>query len=247
MSIVRTTDHRYRKDDGPIVRGATGVIQESLNKGWQLDRWKAEQIAGSAVKHRAFIDELVEKGGPKAATAFLVELPDFERDKAGNVGSEVHDLADRIAKGEKPKVAKHLVPFVRAELRFLEDYAPTQRRTEVLGYSDQGYGATLDEINNMGIIERKTTKGLYPEVRLQLAAQKHVDFVGEGVPQSDGSLVATRLYPNKPRRTYVLHIRPEQYEKGYRLIEYDITDADYEAFLACLKLTSWRASLNGKG
>lgn len=54
--------------------------------------------------------------------------------------------------------------------------------------------------------------------------------------------------PNDPKKYRIpkiegfaiLHIRPDQYARGYRLIEFRVTDADYDAFLACLRLTNWR-------
>lgn len=252
-ALLRTPDHRYRYGDGPFSPGATGTTR-IMEKGWRFDNWQREQVAYSAVHRMDFLAGLVKEGGEKAAVAWLAKLPDFERDKAANIGSQVHDLADQISKDAKPSVPSELVPFVQAELRFLRDYKPTKRRTEVMVYSHQGYGATLDELSALdgeplGIIERKTGKNVYEDlVRMQLAAQKYADLIGMPEAQPDGTLLAARTYKMpKVGPTRVLHLRPGAYEKGYRLIEYDITDADYDAFLACLRLTQWRAGLNGKG
>lgn len=252
MNLTRTPDHRYRLGDGPFVPGATGTTR-IMEKGWRFDNWMKTEVAKSAVRRLDFLNTLIAEGGPEAAIAWLVKLPDWERDKAANVGSQVHDLADQIAKDGKPSVPNELVPFVQAELRFLRDYKPTKRRSEVMVYSHKGYGATVDEVSRLdgatAIIERKTGKNVYPDlVRMQLAAQKYADLIGPGNPTADGGLEAAKTYAMpKIGPTFVLHLRPEQYATGYRLIEFDVTDADFEAFLACLALTRWRAGLNGKG
>lgn len=251
-TLLRTPDHKYRLGDGPFAPGATGTTR-IMEKGWRFDNWMKTEVAKSAVRRLDFLEKLIGEGGPEAAIAWLAKLPDYERDKAANVGSQVHDMADQISKGGKPSVPNELVPFVQAELRFLRDYAPTKRRTEVMVYSHKGYGATLDELcaldgEPLGIIERKTGRNIYEDlVRMQLASHKNADLIGMPVKQPDGTLLAERTYKMpKVGPTRVLHLRPEAYEKGYRLIEYDVNDADFDAFLACLRLTAWRAGLNGK-
>lgn len=238
------------------VPGATGTTRV-MNKGYQFDDWLKRTAAGGVLRDLEYARELIERGGVDAATAYYAKLPDFERDKAANIGSDVHVLADRITKGEKPQVPNDLVPFVQGDLRFRRDHRPTRARSEVVLFSHRGYGATLDELcimdGEVTIIERKTGSNVYEDLcRMQLAAQARADLFGPGIertPDHRYRLVdpkRTRPMP-KVTRTFVLHLRPDQYEKGYRLIEYPITDDDYDAFLACLRLTTWRASLNGKG
>lgn len=238
--LIRTADHRYRLGDGPFVPGATGVTR-IMDKGYAFENWLKDQVAFSAAHNLDFLRELIDKGGERAAAAYLSKLPDWERDKAGESGSKVHDLADRITKGLKPQVPAELVRHIQGELRFRRDHPSKKRRSEVMTYSHAGYGSTVDEISELEgetvIIERKTGK-LYEQVRLQLAAQAHSDLIGYG----------NKVYTMpKVKRTFVLHLRPDDYAEGYRLIEYHLTDEDFDAFLACLRLTNWRAGLNWKG
>lgn len=240
----------------PWVPGATGTTR-IMDKGYAFEDWLKREVARSATRNLDFVRDLIAKGGEDAAAAWLAKLPDWERDKAAKVGSQVHDLADRITKGEKPSVPTELVPFVQADLRFRRDHKISKARSEVVLYSHQGYGATLDELcvldGQVSIIERKTGRNVYEDLcRMQLAAQARADLYGPGIERTADHryrLVDPKRTRPMPTiaRTYVLHLRPDKYADGYRLIEYHLTDDDYEAFLACLRLTNWRVGLNGKG
>jgi hypothetical protein len=255
--LIRTPEHQYRLGDGPFVPGATGTARQ-LSKGPGLEYWFKSTAVQGVLNHLDLVPTLIEQGGIAAATAYFAKLPDFERDKAAARGSEIHDLADQIAKGAKPTVPAELVPHVQGELRYLRAHRPTKRRTEVMVYAHRGYGATIDELCHLMpcgdprcgcavlppkgavvIVERKSGR-VYEDVRLQLAAQRHADLIGRADTE--------RTWPMpKVAHTFVLHLRPEEYAKGYRLILMDTTETDYAAFLACLQLYEWRASLNGKG
>src|SRR3990170_4434209 len=97
-----------------------------------------------------------------------------------------------------------------------------------------GYAGTLDAIAKIAgetwLIDYKTSKGVYPETALQLAAYGHAEFIGRpGDP--------TR-YAIPPVDQYgVLHLRPE----GYELVPMTVDASTFEAFLSAKRLTEWKS------
>jgi hypothetical protein len=246
--LTRTADHRYQWNDGPFVPGATSVIRVLDKPG--LIQWAKNETAACAVRNFDFVADLIARGGPDAAARWLSAIPDYKRDTAAELGSAVHRMAEQIARGEEFEIAAEHLVYIDGYRRFLEDLTPTSVRVERMVYSEHGYGGTIDLLARIDgkttLIDLKTGRSVagingqvYPEIRLQLAAYGMADFVGR---PGDG-----RKYKMPSIQRYaVLHLSPS-YERAYRLIEVDATIADFEAFLACLRIQRWRASLNGKG
>ena len=88
------------------------------------------------------------------------------------------------------------------------------------------YGA--GSTGRCGSLDAKTGKGTYPDMTLQLAGLNYAEWWG---------------WPDKPdlvpapkaERFGILHLKDE----GYDLIEYSVTQEDYEAFLAIKKAQNW--------
>jgi hypothetical protein len=100
---------------------------------------------------------------------------------------------------------------------------------------DPSIDATDFEIQHeLWLVDIKTSKGIYPEYALQLAAYGHA--AGIILPNDP------KLYPMpKIDRYAVLHLRPDAYpEHGYKLIEYPVTERDYFSFISALDLYEWR-------
>jgi hypothetical protein len=241
--LTRTKDHQYRWNDGPLVAGVTSLVK-MLDKSGPLMGWAKRETAASAVRNIDTLTEMLRVGGPDAAALWLSRIPDYQRDTAADLGVQVHAFADAMAKGAEFEVDAGVLLYAQGYQRWLDAAKPKRMRAEKMVYSERGYGGTLDLICELDgavtLLDLKTGKGVYDEVRLQLAAYANADWIGR---------------PDDPRkyripaieRFAVLHLRPELYETGYKLIEFDVGEADLEAFLACLRLHQWRASLNGRG
>jgi hypothetical protein len=112
----------------------------------------------------------------------------------------------------------------------------------------EGYAGTYDLIvqmprnallpnapdHQLWLVDIKTSKGIYPEYALQLAAYGHA--AGIILPNDP------KLYPMpKIDRYAVLHLRPDAYpQDGYKLIEYPVTEREYFSFISALDLYEWR-------
>jgi hypothetical protein len=109
-------------------------------------------------------------------------------------------------------------------------------------YSLNGYCGTYDLLvlfecdchRGLWLIDIKTSKSYYPEYGLQLAAYRWADYI---VLPGD-----PHLYPMPDiQHTGILHLRPDQYQEGWRLIEYPTTyEDDYLVFLGALEAFRWR-------
>ena len=163
--------------------------------------------------------------------------------------SESDSKAFHVSEQEKP----YLDAF-RAFQGFLEAQGARIVSSEHMVWSEVGYAGTYDLILEMPhtpencraddctaptgpqlwLVDIKTSKGVYPDYALQLAAYGHAEqIILEGSPVG---------FPMpKIDRYAVLHLRPDQYpQTGYRLWEYPITDEDYYRFISTLDLYLWR-------
>jgi len=164
---------------------------------------------------------------------FLTKAASTITERAATTGSDIHALAEAITLGHDVIVSEEQAPFVAAYRQWLADFTPEFLAAEEMVYSERGYAGTLDAIVRMNgetwLIDYKTSKGVYPETALQLAAYGAADFIGRaGDPQH---------YAIPPIDQYgVLHIRPE----GYELVPFDVSGA-FDAFMAAMRLSEWKA------
>jgi len=244
--LFRDDRHRYYVDGKGPYPGVTTVLR-ALDKPAIIE-WAKRETARCAVDNYDFVADLISRGGPKAAADWLARIPDYQRDIAADMGSAVHRLAEKESRAKAAGfhgisdegITPDELPFVTAYRRFLDDYQPEFKSLERMVFSERFlYGGTFDSIAKIDghtyLIDTKTSRASYAETALQLAALANADFCGlPGDP---------KRYKIPPIEKYaVLHIRPDQYARGYRLIEYRVGPADFAAFLACLTLTNWRVN-----
>jgi hypothetical protein len=236
VGLFRDDKHRYFWNGSGPWPGVTSVIK-ALDKPAIIE-WAKRETARCAVDNYDFVADLVTRGGPDAAKAWLARIPDFQRDTAANLGSAVHRIAEQISRGQEFTVEPDELPYVEAYKRFLIDYAPEVKSLERMVFNaTEGYGGTFDSIQVIAgktfLIDTKTSKSVYEETAMQLAALANGEWCGLPGDSKKYRIPKIDAYA-------VLHIRPDTYARGYRLIEFRVTDKDYDAFLACLRLTNWR-------
>ena len=244
VGLFRDDRHRYYWNGTGPFPGVTSVIK-ALDKP-ALIEWAKRETARCAIDNYDFVADLVKRGGPEAAKVWLAKIPDFQRDAAADIGSAVHAIAEAISRQQARGVTGINIgslpaeqqPFATAYMRFVLDYQPEFKSLERMVFSEtHGYGGTFDSIaviqGSTYLIDTKTSKSVYEETAMQLSALANADWCGlPGDPK--------KYRIPKVAKYAVLHIRPDQYARGYRLIEFRVSDADFDAFLACLRLTNWR-------
>lgn len=253
----RTTDHHYyRNGQGPVpgVTPALGILDKP-----PLVQWAKKTVAEFAVRtlQSGELQGVLDRAGPEEAARYLWTLPDYVRDAAATIGTNVHLLADIASRSAMPLEGSETLPdgfqvseqemtyltAFRAFLAFLEAQGAVIVSSEKMVWSFDGYGGTYDLLvrfpegqgdwSGLALLDVKTSKGYYPEYALQLAAYGAADeILVEGDPKT---------YPMpKVDRYGVLHLRPDLYVEGWRLVQYPVTERDYRAFLSCLNLYNWK-------
>lgn len=174
--------HRYRLD-GAWVPGVTTIIGV-LDKP-ALPKWAAKSVAQYVASNRDAVEHLYGMGERPMVQA-LKEVPWQSRDEAANRGTEVHDFAERIAKGEEVEVPDLLVGHVEACLQFFDDYDIEPVLIEAAVASrEHKYAGKLDLIADSNrhpraIYDYKTSRsGIYAATAFQNAAYAFAEFYGQ--------------------------------------------------------------------
>jgi hypothetical protein len=247
IGLWRDERHNYfaryaDREAGPLpgVTGAIGIMDKPAIVGWAKN-----EVAKAAVDNMAMVGEMLTKGGRDATVSWLAGIPGYQRDAAADTGSLVHILSEKIARQQEAEIPAALEPYAAAFRSFLADRAPELVSLEQqVGNLTDGYGGTFDILARLDgvltLIDVKTWRkrplpggDMYAETAMQLAAYGHAEFIGSlGDPK--------RHRMPRPDAYAVLHLRPDQYEAGYQVYPYTVTDAEYAAFLATLTLTKWK-------
>jgi hypothetical protein len=196
--------------------------------------WAKRETAACAVRNLDVLEQMVRSGGPQAAVDWLKRIPDYARDTAADLGTQVHAMAEALGRGEPVAVDDALRPYLAAYRRdFLEVFAPRFLATEALVCSPRyEYGGTADAFVEIDgetwLLDYKTGAGVYPDTALQLAGLARAQFIGyPGDPTQYPVPFATRFG--------VLHIRPE----GARLLPVVVNRETVAAFLDARRLYGW--------
>jgi hypothetical protein len=239
IGLTRDAKHNYYLDgQGPIPSVTT--ILRVVDKSGPLVGWAKRITAEAAVDHRADLDGWVQLGGRDGAVGLLTKAASTVTERAATTGSDIHALAESITLGHDVTVTDEQAPFVAAYRSWLVDFAPEfLAAEEMVCNATAGYAGTLDAIVKIAgetwLIDYKTSKGVYPETALQLAAYGQAEFIGRAGDAQRYAMPVIGQYA-------VLHIRPE----GYELVPFDVEGA-YDAFLAAKRLSDWKLSENSVG
>jgi hypothetical protein len=234
VGLTRNAKHEYFLDGAGPIPSVTSILKV-VDKSGPLVGWAKRITAEAAVDHRAELESWVDLGGRDGAVGLLTRAATQITEKAATTGSDIHALAEAITLGHEVTVTEEQAPFVDAYRAWRADFDPVFLAAEEMVCSlEHGYAGTLDAIVEIAgetwLLDYKTSKGVYPETALQLAAYGAADFIGRPADPNRYALPEIHQYG-------VLHIRPE----GYELVPFDVTGA-FEAFLAAQRLASWKAS-----
>lgn len=231
MSGARFRKRKYGKNHayylGDVkLDGVTTLLGNGLPKP-ALINWAANATAEYAVDNWDDLSQMsmserlkVLKGSRYAIT-----------DEAKSRGTEVHDLAEKLANGEEVEVPDAIAGHVSSALRFLEDYQFESILTETSVFHEKAmYAGTFDLLGHSGLPEHagkvilgdwKTNRtGIFPETALQLTAYaKATHYLDrEGVEQAVEDLGITDLW--------AIWIRSD----GYEVYPMEFSDRTWQAF-----------------
>lgn len=172
--------HRY-KLDGKWCPGVTTLIKGGLPAP-ALMYWSARSVAEWVADNRQTLGGMYASGrGP--LVAFLKEIPWQKRDDAGVKGTEVHDLAEKLVRGDEVEVPEHLDGYVQACVDFLDEWKPTPLIVErpLANRTDWWAGkpdmfADLPDGRRILFDWKTAASGVWPETAYQLCAYSHAEF-----------------------------------------------------------------------
>ena len=238
-----STDHFYWFNGTGPVPSVTKILS-IVDKGYGLLAWGKRTVADTAITYAEHLPQIIDAIGPSEAARWLASLPDQEKGAAAKRGTDLHRYADMAARGVQIDskglaLPPEYIPYLDAFSGYLARYgASSIVSSEKAIWSDDGYAGTYDLLqlidNELWLIDIKTSKGIYPEFRLQLAGYGFADAI---ILPDDPN-----RYPMPEIKRYgILHLRPDLYtDTGYRLVEQVVGEREYVAFLAAKNLYDWR-------
>lgn len=216
------TDELY-----PSVTSCIGTIDKPALVGWA-----ARETAKAAFKHRHALVTFDEEA---EAVDLLRNARYRSGDRAKNLGSHVHEIAEALARdSELPPIVPEAAPFADRFIQFVDDYGVKFEAIEGTVFSDaHRYAGTFDALVRIGdasvLLDYKTGgSGVYSEVALQLAALRYADWIWDA---ETGELEPMP----KVDHCIAVWLRPERY------VVYSVgaDEAAFEAFLGSRGLWSW--------
>jgi hypothetical protein len=217
--------HNYRLDGKPVP-GVTTLISKGYPKP-MLVNWAARTVAEYCADNFDLMREVRAQGRDELVD-LLKGAHYRDRDKAAARGTDVHQLAEEILNGQEVEVPEHLQGFVDGYVAFIDRWKIDPIVTEKPCANRQWwYAGTFDAIVEIGagqlkgkrlLLDWKTSKGVYGETAMQLAAYRHADFYA----LEDG----TEVQMPEVDGLGVVHVRPD----GCDLYEIQDPDAGWKQF-----------------
>lgn len=225
---VKGKGRHYRHPNGELVPSITNIIGV-LNKP-ALPRWAAKSVAEQAAAMKTSLPNLEDA----EIVDMLKGAPWRSSTRAADRGTTIHAYLETRLQGLTPKeISGEAARYRKAADAFLEEWNPKPVAIEQTVFGD-GYAGTGDLWAVLGngataILDYKTSKAIYAEAALQLAALSYADLLPDGTTLTD-----------PVDEAWVIRIGEDGYEaKRVANLEYN-----YAAFRACLQAWHW---MNGEG
>ncbi|MGW1836309.1 hypothetical protein [Streptomyces sp. NPDC002067] len=232
-------------DKMPGVTSIIGMLPKPF-----LVWWAARMTAEAAVSNLPAVASIAERD-EAGAVDYLRTAHSRYTKKRARIGSEAHDLFERMIRGEAiGRVHPDLEPYRLRFAEFLDAVRPELVRAEDVAWSDEhAYAGSFDAIIRVRlgedgkpdhengtwhtlIVDWKTSKSIYADVALQMSAYAHADRVispegiSEPMPELDGAAV--------------LHITPD----GWTFKPVRIDNEIFGVFLTLMRVFDWDRELS---
>ncbi len=228
IPTTKQNDSRIYLWDGgryPSVTSIVGMLPKPA-----LQFWAAKKVAEAAIELGTSTEKDLQ---------WLKAAPQRDLKQAGQTGTDIHEIVEKLAEGEDIRIPYEAEGFVDGFYSFRERFKPEWIMAEetVYGeYNGHGYCGSFDAIvkieDENWLLDYKTTRsGVHPEVALQLSAYAnahhviHPDETTEELPQID--------------RYGVLWLRPD----NWRFVEIKKDREFFNVFGALALSWHWENSL----
>lgn len=179
--VKRGRIHTYVDEHGTKIKSVTQLISEGFPKP-ALTSWAARCAAERAVDMSADQwSDLRSQGRDAAVKAIKGAYVDM-RDAAAARGTTVHNIAEKVMRGEVVEVPEAVAGHVESALQFMKDWQlrPVLIERPVISRT-WSYAGTFDLIADVPdgrriLFDYKTgASGIWPDTALQLAAYRFAD------------------------------------------------------------------------
>jgi len=212
----------YKLDgvDYPSVTTIIGQLDKPALKGW---------AAGCAVDYIADrLDQVQHPKGPHTVDNILADARkayNLKSDKAKSIGTIVHDALEWYIKDGRDALGKYPAEVENALMAFF-DWEKKNRveweASEVtLFHRGKGYAGTCDAIATINgaryLIDLKTSRAIYDEYRLQLAAYRQAYNIDSPNPIDNVGVLRLDKETGEPEMRD-LTTRIDQYTKAFDVL-----------------------------
>jgi hypothetical protein len=179
---VKGQGRHYRHPvTGDLVPSVTNILS-MLNKP-ALVGWAAREVATLAATMRDVLPDMTHE----EVVDVLKGAATRTGNRAGSRGTDIHEWLEESLHGRRPpELTGQAVEYVDAAQDWLTRMAPTVITTETTMFSP-AYAGTADAVVQMGgqvwLIDFKTSKAVYGEAALQLAALANGTIWHDGTAQ----------------------------------------------------------------
>lgn len=209
------------ENPGTRVPGVTSIV--GMLPKPALQYWSARLAAELAVDTVDTLPGMVQRDRQGAIDYLKGAAPRYTKER-GRIGSEAHDLFERMARGETiGRTHPDMVPYHRHFGEFLDELQPELVFAEDVVWSDaHAYAGSFDAIMRLRLddngwpdphgdpalvlMDYKTSREVYPAVALQLAAYGHADWIVSAVSGAEATPMPTL------DGACVLHVTPAGWE-----------------------------------
>lgn len=221
---VFINDDRFYQWREMYLVGVTTALKLGYPKIW-FEKWAAGQMADAVLAQpmRAWSREE------------LIAVAALKRGAAAEHGTDRHDQLELLGGGaeiDHPEINEwariHQPEFLWSEAQVFN--------------LDKGYAGTVDAIVRIGgkvyLMDLKTGNVRDAAIKLQLAAYKNAQFIGEGgkfiapMPQVDACGILTI---------------PQKKESSWGMYEVIVGNKEWEVFLGCLQTAQYQIEMKGFG
>lgn len=229
----------------------------------QLDRDIKTKMATASIRiavlalalARGFIEvgDIPAKLADEVCEKWLKEAGDRERDIAADRGTEVHDLAERLAQGEVVDVPAELAGHIRSWYAFVERWKMRFIATEfTVFHLKYGYAGTGDFLGyselhpEWGLIlgDYKTSvSGIWADICLQLAAIRFAQFIGRCKDKPDFHTDHSQcefLTDSTTLPKVKTCVGVQITELGFQVVPARAGKAHFNTFLSGLNVAKWK-------
>ena len=238
--IVRDANHVYTYEGVryPSVTSILDVLGATFSVA---SNYGAKHAAMAAIDLLPELPKMIETVGRDAAAKTIASAGNNYRDKAAQLGTDVHALADSHIRGEPmpPDLTDGVRHRVEAYAKWWESAGWTIRASEAMVINPQmQYGGTLDlyaydRDHRSVLADIKTGAGVYKEAVLQETAYGDATYI----ETEQGFFAMT-----PPDRYVILHVTTT----GVREIELNVGNLERLAWAACRDLYDWAQTMKGK-